>query len=249
MTDGQVPETPQKPATGIWIWVAVGCLGILVMGAVGASLVSYFIYGKAREVAREMEEDPVAATARLIASVHPEIELVATDEANGTVTFRNTETGEEFTVDFEDIEEGRLSFSSDDKTAELDIDVDGDEGGRMVIRTDEGTTTFEAGAGLTDMPDWIPLYPGTDARGTFSSESPEARTAAFAFETDDSVDEVASFYVSALEAEGFTIASRTITPEGALVIAESEGESRSATVTASAEDGHVEVVVHFTEKL
>ena len=69
------------------------------------------------------------------------------------------------------------------------------------------------------------------------------------FEVDDNVDEVLSFYVSALEAAGLEIASRRTTPDGALVVvASTSDESRSATVTASGKDGGAEVVVQFTEK-
>ena len=245
MTNGPVPPAPTNKGVSPWVWVGIGCAGLLVLGAVAAGIGGYFLVGKAKEVARDIEDDPIAATARMIAMTNPEIELVAADKENGTVTFRNTETGEEFTFDYEDIEEGRFSFTSGDETASIDLDTEGD---RMTITTDEGTATFGADADLSNRPDWIPIYPGADAKGTFNSETSEMRTGGFTFVTDDSPEGVLSFYGSELESAGLTIASRTTTPEGGLLIANASDSSRTATVTASTKDGEVEVMVNFSEK-
>ena len=80
------------------------------------------------------------------------------------------------------------------------------------------------------------------------SETPEIRTGAFTFVTDDSLEDVLSFYGSKLESAGFTIANRTTTPEGGLLVAKASDSSRTASVTASTKDGNVEVMVNFSEK-
>lgn len=64
------------------------------------------------------------------------------------------------------------------------------------------------GAGASEQPDWVPIYPGTEPQGTFASDTPEMRAGAFSFETDDDLDQVLSFYVSELEAGGFVIQNR-----------------------------------------
>ena len=150
MTDGQVPPVPEKKGLSRWVWVGIGCAGFLVLGAVAAGVGGYFLLGKAKEVAREMEEDPIAATSRLIAAANPEIELVTADKQEGIVTFRNTETGEEFTFDYSDIEEGRFSFESGDDKTSFSLDSEGE---RMTITTDEGTVTLEAETDASDEPD------------------------------------------------------------------------------------------------
>ena len=160
MTNASGGPTPQKKGQSPWVWVAIGCAGILVLGAVVAGIGGYFLVGKAREVAEEMEEDPIAASARFIAAANPEIELVTADKDNRTVTFRNTETGEEFTFDYDDIEEGRISFTSGGESASIELDTEG-EG--VTITSDEGTTTFGASSDLWDLPDWVPVYPVADA--------------------------------------------------------------------------------------
>lgn len=238
----------QKQGMSPWAWVAIGCGGLLVLGGLVFAVVGYFLYGKAREVAREMEEDPIAATSRIIAAANPEIELVEADKDSRRVTFRNTKTGEQFTFDYEDVEEGRLSFTSDGETASIEFDTQGGDAGRMTITTDEGTTTYRAGAELEQHPAWLPVYPGSEAKGTYASETPEMVAGGFTFETSDGLEDVLSFYAAELESAGLQIRSRTTTPEGAMLIAASSDESRTATVTASSKDGGVEALVNFMEK-
>ena len=69
----------------------------------------------------------MAATARFIAAANPEIELVDADKSNRIITFRNTETGEDFTFDYDDIEEGRFSFTSGDDSASIEFNTDGED--------------------------------------------------------------------------------------------------------------------------
>lgn len=248
MTNGRVPPppVPEKKGLSPWAWVAIGCAGILVLSGVAFSIAGYFLWGKARELAQEIEEDPVAATSQLIAAANPEIELVEADKESRVVTFRNVETGEEFTFDYVDIEEGRFTFTSGGEMAEVQVGTEGEEAGSMTITTDEGQTTY--GTATSEQPDWVPVYPGTQPEGTYASETPEMRAGAYTFETGDSVDELLSFYVSELEAAGFTIQNRTTTPDGALLVAGTADESRAVTVTASAKGDGVEAMINFTEK-
>ncbi|HXV62241.1 MAG TPA: hypothetical protein VEK15_16190, partial [Vicinamibacteria bacterium] len=187
MASGGPPPVPKKQGLSPWAWLGIGCAGILVVGGVVAVLVGMFVFGKVREVARDMEEDPVATMSRMIAAAHPEVELVEADKDARTVTFRNTTSGEVFTFSYEDIEEGRFSFTSDGETAQFDFDADESESGRMTVTTDEGTATFGAGSDVSDIPDWVPIYPGSTPNGTYSSETPQMRAGGFGFETSDGV--------------------------------------------------------------
>ena len=247
----KLPPIPQQEKKGLspWVWLGIGCAGILAIAAVAVGVGGYFIYGKAKDVAREMEEDPIAATSRFIAAANPEIELVDADKNNRVITFRNIETGEEFTFDYDDIEEGRFSFTSGDDSASIEFNTDDDDG-RMTITTGDGqTVTYGAGASaLPDWADWVPEYPGTEPQGTYASETPDMRAGAFSFETQDSVEQVLDFYVAELEAVGFVIQNRTTTPTGAILVATTSDEVRSATVTASVSDDGIGAMVNFTEK-
>ena len=177
--------SPQQEKKGLspWVWLGIGCVGILVVSAMAFSVAGYFIYGKAKDVAREIEEDPVAVTARFIAAANPEIELVDADKSNQIITFRNTETGEDFTFDYDDIEEGRFSFTSGDDSASIEFNTDGEDSGGMTITTGDGQT-MTYGAGASEQPSWVPVYPGTEPQGAFASETPDMRVGAFSFENE-----------------------------------------------------------------
>ena len=218
-----------------------------MVSAIAFSVAGYFIYGKAKEVVREIEDDPVATMARVIAATNPEIELVDADKSNRIITFRNTETGEDFTFDYDDIEEGRFSFTSGDESTSIEFNTDGEDSGRVTITTGDGQT-MTYGAGASEHPDWLPVYPGTEPQGAVASETPDMRAGAFSFETKDSLEQVLDFYVSELEAAGFVIQNRTTTPTGAMLVATTSDEVRSATLTASVNDGSVGAMVNFTEK-
>jgi hypothetical protein len=219
-----------------------------MLGAFALFVGGFFIFNKARQVAEEMDENPVVAAAHLIAATNPDIELVQADEEHRVVTFRNTKTGEEYTIDFEDIEEGRISFHSDDESFSLELESEEGEEGRLTITTDEGTTRFGAGTRIEDLPSWIPVYPGTVPEGAFTSETEEGRSGAYTITTDDELEDVLDYYVSMLEKRGLEISNRATSEDGAFLMAKSSDESLSLNIAASVEDGGTQVVVNFNEK-
>jgi hypothetical protein len=244
-----VPPVPQPKKKGLSVlaWIGIGCLGVLVIGGVVTSVVVYYLAHKVQEFAKEVEEDPVAATAKALAAANPDIELVSTDKDARTVTFRELSTGKELTVNYDDIEQGRLSFSSGGETAELEV-TGADGAGGLTVRTSEGTATFSAGEDASDIPDWIPVYPGTTPTNNFSADANGQVTGTFTFATSADADAILNFYDAEAKAVGLETKSRTTTPDGAIWLASSPDDSRTLTVMASKKDAGMEVVVSFTEK-
>lgn len=244
---GPHPPRTEKKGLSPLAWVAIGCLGVLVLGGVAATIAGLFVVGKVRDVAREMEEDPVATTARFIAAANPAIELVEADKESRTVTFRDERTGDEFTVSYDEIEQGKITFSSNGETTTLEVDTEGGDAGQVTIRSDEGTAEFRAGAEVADVPDWVPEFPGVTPRGSFSSQAGSGRAGAFSFETSETLEEVLAFYENGVGEAGLSVQSRTTTPDSALLVAGTE-EGRGLSIVANRKDGSVEVVVNYTEK-
>ncbi|HLE19500.1 MAG TPA: hypothetical protein VJB88_00125 [Vicinamibacteria bacterium] len=239
---------PGKKGLSPWAWIAIGCAGVLVLVGIATFLGGLFIFNKARDVVQEMEEDPVLATAKLIDATNPDIELVETDQENRTVTFRNSETGEEFTFGYQDIEEGKFSFSSDEGSVTYDVDAQEGQEGRLTVTTDEGTAMLGGGVSLERFPDWLPVYPGTSPQGTFFTESPEADMGAYVVQTADDLETVFDYYATELEKAGLAVVQRTTTPSGIVLIANSPESVRTVSVTGSLEAGEVKAMVNFTEK-
>ncbi|HEY7697831.1 MAG TPA: hypothetical protein VIE88_05410 [Vicinamibacteria bacterium] len=245
------PPAPQKKGLSPLAWVGIGCLGLVVIGGIVATILTLFLVGKAKEFASEMEEDPVATTAKVLAAANPDIELVSTDKENRTVTFRDVKTGEELTFGYDDIEQGRVTFSSGSETSELEITPGEGESGALTVRTSEGTATFSAGDDAPDLPSWVPVYPGVTPKGNFSAEGADQRTGTFSFTSDADLESILDFYEGEAKNAGLESKSRTTTAEGALLIIASSDDSRGLTVMASKASegsGGMEVVVSFTEK-
>ncbi len=259
MTNGQHghpghPGQPGQPGQGAQsdgkglspvAWIAIGCAGILVLVGAATFVGGIFIFKKAKNVVEEMGDNPVLATAKLIAATNPDVELVAADEETQTVIFLNSKTGEEFTFNYQDIEEGRFSFTSDEGT--FDVDASGEEG-RLTVTGDDGTTILGSGVSLENLPDWLPMYLGTSAEGTFFTETPDGEMGAYVVRTGDGLETVMDYYVDELESAGLEIAQRTTMPTGAVLVASSPDNTRTVTITGSVEAGEVKMMVNFTEK-
>jgi hypothetical protein len=248
MTNSPVAHQEKKKGLSPLAWVGIGCLGLVVIGGIVATIVTMFLFGKAKEFASEMEEDPVATTAKVLAAANPDIELVSTDKENRTVTFRDVKTGEELTFGYDDIENGRVTFSSGSETAELEVTGGDDESGGLTVRTSEGTATFSAGDDAPDLPAWVPVYPGATPKGNFSAEAADQRTGTFSFTSDADLEAILDYYESEAKSAGLESKSRTTTNEGAFLVIASSDEIRGLTVMASKPGSGTEVVVSFTEK-
>ncbi len=246
MPNGQTPEEDKKGLSPL-AWVAIGCSGVLLLGAITALVVGSFVLNKAKQLTTDMETTPVVTAAKLISAANPEIELVEADEERRIVTFRNTRTHEEYTVDFEDVEDGTVRFSSEDQSVSLELDVGEDDDGSLTITTDEGITRLGAGGSAEEIPHWVPVYPGTTPQRAITSDYYAGHWGAYTFTVDDDLEAVVDFYVAELGKLGLDIASRTTIPKGALLTAQTPDESLMMTVTASVDDGEVQVLIQYNE--
>ncbi len=239
-------EKPQ--GTHPLVWVAVGCAAVIVLSGLALVTAGYFVYNKTKNAFESMEENPVVAASKLIAAANPEIEVVDADEENRVVTFRNTETGKEYTIDFEDIEQGRVNFFSDDGSLSLHVEAGEDNPGSLTVTTDEGTTKFGAVARPEDLPSWLPVYPGTTPVAHYTSETTEERSGAYTIETGDDLEDVIDYYVTELEKKGFAIENRFTSSDGGMVTAKSSDGALTVNLAASVDGGTVEAIVNFVEK-
>jgi len=93
--------------------------------------------------------------------------------------------------------------------------------------------TVEFGASAGKLPAWIPVYPGSDGRATFTvrGTADGAEGGNFTFTTPDDGSKVKSFYADKCKDLGMKVNLETTTPEGGMFIAADEGgDRRSLTV-------------------
>jgi len=249
MSNGE--QAPAKKGLPIWAWVGIGCGGLLILVLIVVTAAGFFVANKVKDVAADFEDNPAMATARMIVKLNPELEEVSTDEEAGTITVRNKKTGEEITVNFEDIEDGKLSFTTDEGEVQVDASQL-DESGSMTVTSEDGSVVFATGKpSAKDLPSWVPMYPGTEPSSRHSMRTETTLSGGFEITTDDAVADVLEFYRSELESAGYEISVNTYSQddtEGGMVNGNNEAEQRSVVVILSREAGeNTKAVVSFNQ--
>jgi hypothetical protein len=242
---------PAKKGTSPLVWVAVGCGGLLLVVVIVIIAGGAFLFHKGKTYMKEAEKNPAMAAAKLMVNLNPDLELVSTDEAKGTITVRNKKTGETMTVDLADAKKGRFGFKNE-KGEEMTIETQGGKGGGGVrLHSKEGTMTFGVGS-KAEAPAWVPTYPGSAPKGVYSGKGATGATGALQFETEDPPQKVLSYFEDQLKADGFTVSTNSYKQSGAmtggLVSASNDAANRSVNVTVSVEEGKTQVMVNYTEE-
>lgn len=256
MNQPLTPEAAPKKGMSTFVKVLLGC-GVLLLLGIGSCVVvsGYFLkkgVGKLSDFAKEMESNPDAAVVRaaeLALRLNPEVDVVSSDPAAGTITVREKKTGKVVTFNLEDIKAGKFSIEADGEKANIDIDATEENGGQMKVVTDQGTAVF--GAGGQKAPDWIPSYPGGRTEGLASIEAKGEKTGTFTVRTADSPDTVLAFYETKLKEAGFEVQKASLNFNGApsgTLSATADGEKRQLSITAAAQDGETQALVTYSEK-
>jgi hypothetical protein len=203
MTPPPPPTAPVPPPaasgrrrTSPWVWVlvVVGCLvGVGLIAVVGGTM--FFVH-KAREAGVDTEllrQNPSAAVGKMITALNDDVELIRTDPSAGTVTIRDRHSGKEMTMSFADAQRGNFRLRATDEQGKA--------------------ATLEFG-GDAKAPSWVPTYPGaTDAKPVFAavgtSGDSSGEAGSIAFSTNDSRDQVLSFYRDKAEELGMKVETKS----------------------------------------
>lgn len=249
MSDGQ--QAQAKKGLPVWAWVGIGCGALMVIVLVVVMVGGFFVARKVQDVAADFEENPAMATARMIVKLNPELEEVSTDEDAGTITVRNTKTGEVITVNFEDIEEGKFSFTTDE--GEITIDASQvDESGSIKVTNDEGGVIFSTGSAADEVESWVPVFPGCEPSNRHSMRTAQELSGGFELQTSAPIAEALEYYRKALEGEGYEVSVNTFTQddsEGGMVNGSHTESGRNVVAIFSSEGGGpTKIVVSYSER-
>ena len=253
-----------------WAWVAIGCGGLAVIVVVAFLALTFFAVKKGKEAFEEatgsesfqemiqdLQDNPAKAAAKLAVGLNPELDVVSTDDEAGTMTIHNNKTGEEVTLNFEDIAEGRLSMTTSEGEYSIDASdagdgADGGEGG-VVFKGPDGEARFGAGANLDDVPDWVPVYPGaSETQGTFHSTTGTGVMGAFTAKTTDTPQKVLDHFKQLFGDQGYEIGAESMTKTGdasfGAITGEQAGQGRSINVVIMESQGATSVTINYNEK-
>jgi len=232
-------------AAGKWRCIVFGCGSLMLIGLLVFLVMSWWGIDRARQFASDLEENPVLAARMLIAAM-PGLEEVECNEADGTMTLRNKDTGEEFTVGLNAITEGRLSFSND----RGDFVVE-DADGVVNITSNSAKLSFVTGDRTArEIPDWVPIVESLQLEGQHALEHDTGSSGGFNGLIEDTVEDVAAYYNHRLTELGFevipTVFSNTEIP-AVLLTAENKSTQRLVIVNITSEDSKTRVGLTFNE--
>lgn len=266
-----VPQAPKKGVSGLAI-AGFGCGGLIVI----ILIIGFIFVGKAcnmvQEYADDISKNPAKAAAMIVLKMNPELEVVSTDDTKNEATIKIKKTGETYTMSFDDIKNGKLTMR-DSSGQEISIDgskagsegkviikgKDGEEAvidgsgaknGQMKIKSKDGEVTI-GGASLSDLPAWVPVYPGAASHqgGGMKNEKDGVVNGAIALESADSVAKIKEFYEVQLKNEGFKVESNEISADGKQTIilnGINDSTSSKVNVMASTDEGKTAVMLNYS---
>jgi hypothetical protein len=187
-----------------------------VLGGVGGFflLIVLIVVGGIAYVAH----NPALVWTKMIHAANPNLDIVSMDKGNRIITVHNKETGETFSLTFDDVKNGRLSMKSSN-----------------------GRATFTINGGSTKLPAWVPDYPGSDPQSTFSAEGQGGESGTFTFKTRDSSEKVTRFYQDHLQSAGLHV--KVTVPR--VLVAQDDTNKHNLTVVIAGEGSDTTVQVTY----
>ena len=201
-----------------------GLIFVCILGLVGFGVFA----------ARAFRNNPGAVIAKIVTAANPNVDVVSTDNAAGTITIRDRRNGKESTITFDQARNG----------GRLSITANGDDGGHATVQ-------FGGGQKL-DIPAWVPRYPGAVENGTFSAKGEDRNGGGeggnFTFTTSDSARKVLDFYKDQASGLSLKINLDSESNSGGTLIAADEDKKRSLTVVVGGSSASTTVNVTYGSK-
>ena len=226
------PAGPRKTSPIVWVLVALG--GLFLLGIIGVIGVGALVVHKAHQSgfsADLLRRNPAAAVARMALIGNKDVEIVSEDDKAGNITVRDRHTGKTVTMAFDQVKNG-IRFSGEDENGK--------------------TAVVEFGAGTGKLPSWIPSYPGSDPKASFSasgtSNDGSGAGGNYTFTTNDDPTKVLSFYQDKVKDLHMIVKLTTLGTEGGTIIATEDPDRRMLTVVVGRGTGETTVNVTYGEK-
>jgi hypothetical protein len=240
------PATPPPKKSKAIFWV-LGVIGGFILAAV-LTVVGLAAYGmhKLKQMGDIAKTNPGYATAKLGFTMDPDLSIVKSDDATGTLTVYNKKNGKTITYRFDPQKKSMVVVDENGKESSVNISGSGSSAS-MEVNSPEGSVKI--GSGADGPPSWVPVYPGSTPQNTMSINENGKRSGTYSLVTQDSVDKVLSYYTDALKSNGLSASTTTFNSNGKTggsVTGEDTG--RSVGVIVSSENDGTHVAVTFGEK-
>lgn len=246
------PQAPLAPAakSNVLLWIVLGVVGVVCMVTLTCGLGGYFLYQRVKNAGFDpelMKTNPGLAVTKMAAALHPDMEVVSTNDRAGTITMKDKSTGKMMTFKFDPDTKSLVVTGDDGKQVKMTVSGDGKTSGALDVQSSDGNVHFGAAEG-NKTPAWVPVYPGSSPQGTFSAQTNDGAQNTFAFKTADGAGKVISYYQDQLKSGGFNVTLVTSSDQGGMLTAEDAGKKRSLIVTVSSSGEGTQANIMAVEK-
>lgn len=220
---------PRKTSALVWVLVIV--LGLFVLGGLAVVGTGMFVFHKVRQAGLDpdlIRNRPGLAIAKMIAAANPDVEVLHTDDGAGTITVRDRKTGKVTTMSFDDARNGKFSITAQDENGK--------------------TATMEFGGSASNLPAWIPAYPGSVPHINMAGRANDGDAGNFSFTTSDSPSQVMQYYEDKAKAMGMQVTRVVTSEKGGMINGSDEGNRRTLNVIVGADSGSTGVTVTYGSK-
>ena len=226
------------------IWILAGVLGLFVLMSIVVMAGGLFLAKKASDAA----SNPALAAVKLMVAANPDVEIVSSDEAKGTLTIREKKTGKLVTANFDQLKNGRITFEQDGE--KVSVEASSKDQGSVDIKGKDGVVSV---GGDAKLPDWLPAYPGATAKAAGAhATSPAEQSGMVVLTTSDEAEKVLSFYRDALQEAGITKAANTTTTSdgklAGMLTGQSSDQRRTAQVLFGSNVGKTSITIPYSSK-
>jgi hypothetical protein len=230
---GQPMGMPQKKGTSPIVWILLIIGGLFVLGILGVVGLGMFALHKVKQAGLDpelMRTNPGLAVSKMITTFNPDVEVLNTNDREGTITVRDRKTGKVVTMTFDQVKNGHFNMhvEEDGKTSSLDIGADA----------------------TAKLPSWVPAYPGANMKGGFSASSSgsDGDAGTFSFTTTDTADQVRSFYEGKAKDANMEVQTTTASTFGTVLTLTDHGTHRTMGVTIIGTSNPTTVNVSYSTK-
>jgi len=245
----QPPPLPPAKKSNVLMWVLIGIGGFVVFCVLAAGVGSYFLYRTVKNAGFDtelMRTNPGLALTKLATTLHPDFDVVTTNERAGTITMREKSTGKVMTMKWDPANSSLVMLADDGQEVKITANGTGDNS-EVKISGSSGEMKFSAKGSGTG-PSWVPVYPGSTPAGIASVEVADAYQSTSTFKTKDPPSKVIPYFQAELFTKGFMVNRVVVNGEGGLLTAQDDAKKRTMTLIASSAEGETEVSITAVEK-
>ena len=199
-------------------------LGLFLLGGMAVVGTTMFVAHKLHQAAN----NPGLAVTKMLAAMNPDIEVLNTNDGTGTITVRDKKTGKVTSMSFDDARNGRFRFTAEDENGK--------------------TASVELGGSASQLPSWIPYYPGSKPEVGLTASGSDGEGGTFGYKTADSPAKVMQFYQDKFKEMGMKVTNVMQTDSGGMVNGTDEANNHTLNAIISTENGQTNVAVTYGKK-